>query len=100
MLNWLEANGISFEYSFDNLAKFALRGERDRGVHNVVFVYEYVVSHVTMLGIVPERNLVVVNLHNWNGGPFSQEAQSYAKEIGLKTMAQREFYVYCHKKVK
>ena len=92
-LEWLANRGIRYRWrSPGNLAEVTLNE-----THKVFFCYEYCVSRAVLFKASISSDWVVVNLHNWNGGPFSEEAAKYASDIGATIMSQNEFFVFCHK---
>lgn len=65
------------------------------GKQKLVFVYDYCLSNVGLLSMCPERESVIVNLHNWNGaGCISHEAYETAKHMGITLLAMDRFYEY------
>ena len=43
---------------------------------------------------------IVINLHNWNRAPISEDAQEYASQIGVQLFSQNAFFAYAHKHIK
>ena len=92
MLRWLADRNISYRFkAVDKLTELTLNDQI-----NILFCYEYCVSRAFMFNAPTHNGLIVVNLHRWNGGPFSQEAVEYASEIGVRTMNQKQFFVFAH----
>ena len=65
-----------------------------RGRAKVFFCYKYLCSLNDLYAVPDREGLIVVNLHNWNDGPFTNEAIDYAMEIGMSTMNQKEFFEF------
>ena len=92
VLQWLHDRNIRYEFrKVGNLTEVTLNK-----TYQVFFCYEYLVSRATLFNTPTSSGLIVVNLHNWNGGPFSEAAVRYASEIGVRTMNQQEFFVFAH----
>lgn len=61
----------------------------------LVFVYDYCLSNVGLRSMCPERESVIVNLHNWNGdGCISHEAYETAKHMRITLLTMDRFYEY------
>ena len=92
VLRWLHDRNIQYKFrSVSNLTELILNEK-----YHVFFCYEYCVSRVALFEAPTSRGLIVVNLHNWNDGPFSEGAVRYASQIGIKTMNQQGFFVFAH----
>lgn len=92
VLKWLRRRGIHYEFRTPtNLTEITL-GKR----YEVYFIYKYCASLLDMQLGPLRTDLVVVNLHNWNDGPFSPSARKHASEMGSRTMNQKEFFVFCN----
>ena len=91
---WLKNRNCRVEFrEVSNLVDVAVL-HPIHGRAEVVFCYKYLCS-LTDIYAVPEREgLIVVNLHNWNDGPFTDEAVEHATQIGVRTMNQREFFAF------
>ena len=62
---------------------------------NVIFVYEYCLSDVILLSMLPDENSIIVNLHTWNGERcVSKQAYIRAKEMKVTIMTMDEFREY------
>ena len=64
------------------------------GLANVFFCEKYCVSLEDIYEAPDHDGLIIVNLHNWNQGPFSPQAVAHATEIGVRTMNQTEFFAF------
>ena len=62
--------------------------------HRVKLLYEYTVTDIDLSDIENTDNLIVVNLHRWNGGPYSEKAIRYAATQGFKAFNQDKFFAY------
>ena len=65
--------------------------------HRVKFLYEYTVSVEELSSIEVTDNLLVVNLHNWNGGPYSEKAMRYARTHRFKALNRNGFFSFVHR---
>lgn len=90
VLQWLANRNYDFE--FQSQAKLTQITVNNRWP--VFFCYEYCVSVTTLYNAPDVEDLVIVNLHGWNGGPFSLQAAEYAKKIGATIMNQEEFFLF------
>lgn len=93
VLKWLHDRNIQLQFvSSGNLTEAILNKK-----YHVFFCYEYCVSRVNLYNAPTCRGLIVVNLHNWNDGPFSEDALRYASRLGIATMSQKEFFVFANR---
>ena len=93
ILHWLDQRKIRYRFkAVDKLTELTLN-ERVK----VFLCYEYYVSLDALFNAPVSNGFIVVNLHGWNGGPFSQEAVAYATDIGVRTMNQKQFYSFAYK---
>ena len=52
----------------------------------------------TLISLSPKKDLIIVNLHNWNGdGCISKEAYEQADIMSVKLLTMNNFYKYVHK---
>ena len=70
------------------------------GTHRVKLLYSYMVSISDVVNTVFDSVDSVVNTHNWNRGPWSDDAMEYAESIGLRVFTQGQFFSYCHREHK
>ena len=93
---WLRRNRIVYEIgNYDEITKLLLNKK-----YRVKLCYAYCLSRSDLDEIEVEKDLIVVNLHNWNNGPVSSEAHAFAKEIGMKLLNQNQFFVLAHRRIK
>ena len=93
VLRWLRDRNIQYRFpSVSNLTEVILNEK-----HRVFFCYEYCASRVTIFQAPTSPSLIIVNLHNWNDGPFSKGAVRYASELGVETMNQQKFFAFAHR---
>ena len=64
----------------------------------LVFVYEYCLSEVELLNLMPEENDVIVNLHNWNGESciFQTRHIELAEKMKVTLLTMNDFYKYIY----
>lgn len=93
---WLCRNNIHYEFAdMRNLTELILNGE-----YKIKLCYEYVLSLSNVHMMKLEEGDIVVNLHNWNGGPISDEAHEYGSQIGACLFRQNDFFKFAHKNIK
>lgn len=91
---------------------FALKYLKDRDIHfsfcnkqnvreieclgyHIIFVYEYCLSRNKLERMQPNRNTVIVNLHNWNGEKsISEEAYDFAGKIAVRLLTMDAYYEF------
>ena len=95
-VQWLHRNHIEYEFSDHNEITKLLLNKK----HRVKLCYEYCLSRSDLDEIEVEKGLIVVNLHNWNDGPISSEANAFADEIGIRLLNQNEFFIFAHRNIK
>ena len=95
-LNWLKRNHIVYEFpKFPNLTELMVGGRA-----TLILCYKYIVSLADLQEMSLSRGNIVINLHNWNDGPVSEEAHEFASEIGVLLMNQNDFFVFAHGELK
>ena len=89
-LKYISSRKIDFNFVvYNNLREITI------GNTKIIFVYEYCLSKVRLLEIVPEENNVIVNLHNWNGSAcISQQAYELSDKLNVKLLDMENFYGY------
>lgn len=89
-LKVLRKRKLSFDFpNINNLKEITINGVK------IVFVYEYCLSKVELFKLSPEKNSVILNLHNWNGEfCISTEAYELAKEMKVTLLTMEKFYGY------
>lgn len=93
---WLGKNNIRYEFADRyNLTELILNG-----MYKIKLCYEYVLSLSNLHMMKLEEGDIVVNLHNWNGGPINKEAHKYASQMGVRLFSQNDFFKFAHKNVK
>ena len=61
------------------------------------FIYEYCLSKAELIALAPQKDLNIVNLHNWNGSScISGEAYSQAEIMNINLLTMDNFYKYVH----
>ena len=92
VVRWLQERGVQYAFpDYTKLSELAIGGE-----YNVVLCYEYCVSAAVLEEIIKPHTNIVVNLHNWNDGPFSGQGGAYASRMDVQLLNQREFFVFVH----
>ena len=95
-VQWLRKNGIRFEFAdMHRLTVLTLNG-----VYVVQLCYKYVLSLADVHMMTLQEGDMVVNLHNWNDAPISEDAHSYASQIGVRLFSQNKFFIFAHKNLK
>lgn len=95
-VRWLHNNNISYEFAdMRDLTMLTLNGK-----HRIKLYYKYLLSVSDVHMMTLEEGDIVVNLHNWNGAPKSEDAQKYADQIGVRLFDQNEFFTFAHKNIK
>ena len=62
------------------------------------FIYEYCLSKAELIELAPQKDLIIVNLHNWNGANcISKEAYEQAKIMNIELLTMDDFYKYVHR---
>ena len=95
-MQWLSRTNI--KYKFADMRKLTELTIND--VYEIRLCYKYVLSRADLYTMQLEHCDIVVNLHQWNNAPISEDAQDYASQIGVRLFSQREFFVFAHKELK
>lgn len=66
----------------------------------LLLMYEYEITVNDVMTLQAEENLIIINTHNWNGGPFSSEALEYLNGLNLNIRAlnTNQFAKLCARK--
>ncbi len=95
-VKWLCKNGIRYEFSdMANLTELILNGR-----HKIKLCYQYLLSISEVSDMKLMRDDLVVNLHNWNGAPISEDAREYTSDIGVRLFSQNDFFRFAHRNIK
>jgi hypothetical protein len=96
----LESLNFALKYMNNNQVHFIIENLRNlskvvvNGKH-LQFIYEYCLSKVELISLSPPKDLIIVNLHNWNGkGCISKEAYEQAEIMDVKLLTMDDFYRY------
>lgn len=93
---WLYKNQIQYEFAdMRDLTTMTLNRK-----HKVKLCYKYVLSVSDVQKIALTKGDMVVNLHNWNGAPVSEDAHKYAFQMGVRLFSQKEFFIFAHRNIK
>ena len=95
LLEWLTRNNIPYRFPDVRNLTHIVVGE----TQEVHLGYEYMFSLADLHGVRVVENLIVLNLHHWNGGPFTPDAAAYARRIGVRLLNQNEFFVLAHREL-
>lgn len=89
-LKFIKSRHLSFEFiREDNLREIQIANK------HLVFVYEYCLSKVGLLSMLPEEKTVIVNLHNWNGRScISEEAYECSEQLDVELLTMEDFYAF------
>ena len=89
-LKYIRSRNVSFNFLSDsNLRVITIQNRK------LIFVYEYCLSKSELMHLAPEKNSIVVNLHNWNGeGCISSQAYMLAKQMNVQLLTMGDFYEY------
>ena len=95
-LNFFRSNNIEYEIEdYCDLTTITLNG-----VYRVKLLYSYLVSKNDVFNIPLDTIDGIVNTHNWNGGPWTDEAAEYVESIGVDVYKQNQFLAFCHRELK
>lgn len=92
-LKYIRSRNVRFDFLSDiNLREINIQGTK------LIFVYEYCLSQSKLIHLTPEKNSIVVNLHNWNGEScISSQAYIEAKHMNVRLLTMEAFYEYINK---
>lgn len=93
LLSWLSNNHFAFEIPDEtDISSITLEKK-----YKLKLVYEYCLSGYNIRSMSPSKNLLIVNLHNFNGeGCISPDARQLAENMQVKIFTTNEFYKFCH----
>ena len=93
ILKWLNNSQVEYEFpNFPNLSEIKIKGKLFK------FIYEYCLSREKLISLAPRRDLVVFNLHNFNGeNCISKEAYTQAEIMEVKLLLHDTFYKYVYR---
>ena len=87
----IENDAIPSFLNYNNLREVDVNGIR------LIFIYEYCLSEVQLLNLMPKENDVIVNLHGWNGKScISNQAYQLSKKMKVTLLTMEDFYIYIH----
>ena len=93
---WLYRNNILYEFTdMDNLTILTLNGK-----YKIKLCYKYVLSLSDVHMMTLDKGDMVVNLHNWNNAPISEDAHKYSFKIGVRLFSQDDFFEFARKNIK
>ena len=99
----LDSFNFALEYMFNNRIDFNIDDYHNLSTitvkdKTIKFIYEYCLNKEQLISLSPQRNLVIVNLHNWNGEScISKEAYEQAEIMDVKLLTMKAFYRFIHK---
>ena len=95
-VQWLDKNKIAYEFpNKGDLTELVLNRK-----YKVKLCYEYVLSLSEIHAMDLTEGDTVINLHNWNNGPISKDANEYASSIGVRLFNQNDFFKFAHRNIK
>ena len=87
MLRWLDKRGISYRWEdIRRLTELQVAGK-----YNVVFCYKYSLSNTDVNELAVKKDVIIVNLYNWNNSDIEKRAVARTSEVGVHTLNQLEF---------
>ena len=89
-LKYIRSRNVNFNFLSDsNLSEIIIQNTK------LIFIYEYCLSQSELMCLAPEKNSIVVNLHNWNGEScISSQAYMLAKRMDVRLLTMGAFYGY------
>lgn len=89
-LKYIRSRNIHFSFLDDsNLREISIQNTK------LIFIYEYCLSQAELMRLAPEKNSIVVNLHNWNGeNCISNQAYMLAERMNVRLLTMGAFYEY------
>ena len=89
-INYITKKGVFYTFvKPNNLREIQIHGVK------MIFVYDYCLSDVALRTMCPERESVIVNLHNWNDQScISNAAYKTAEQMGVTLLTMDAFYEY------
>ena len=95
-VRWLHRNNIRYEFAdMRKLTALTLNES-----YEIRLCYEYRLSRADLYMMKLDQGDIVVNLHQWNNAPITDEAYSYASQIGVQLFGQNRFFVFVHNELK
>jgi len=99
----LESLNFALQYLNNNHIPFIIKDSKN--LTDVIikekpfkFIYEYCLSKAELIALVPQKDLTIVNLHNWNGSScISGEAYAQAEKMNVNLLTMDDYYKYVHK---
>lgn len=90
VLKYIRQRGIQYRFVNESCLREIIIDKT-----HFLFVYEYCLSKADIMQICPPTDVVVVNLHNWNGeGCISKEAYEIAETMGVTLLTTEAFQKY------
>ena len=91
-LKYMKSRNVDYRFlNYNNLREVDVNGIR------LIFIYEYCLSEVQLLNLMPKENDVIVNLHGWNGKScISNQAYQLSKKMKVTLLTMEDFYIYIH----
>ena len=89
-MRFIRSRKVKFKFLHDtNIREIVINDTK------VLFIYDYCLSQAELMRLSPEKNSVVVNLHNWNGTScISQQAYDQAERMNVTLLTMDDFYEY------
>lgn len=102
----LESLNFALKYLKDRGIKYTFRDKQniheiDCLGHHIIYVYKYCLSRNDLERLLPGKDTVIVNLHNWNGEKcISHEAYIFAETIDVTLLTMDAYYDFIKNKRK
>lgn len=89
-LKFISSRNVKYSFFSDNnIREIVIHGTK------MTFAYEYCLSKANLICLSPEKNSIVVNLHNWNGEScISKQAYELAERMNVMLLTMDAFYEY------
>ncbi|OIR24891.1 HNH endonuclease [Bathymodiolus thermophilus thioautotrophic gill symbiont] len=91
-LQYLNKNNIQFAIeNYKNLTDIVIKDKPFK------FIYKYCLSKADLIAFAPQKDLTIINLHNWNSSScISNEAYIQAEIMSINLWTIDNFFIYIH----
>lgn len=96
-IRWIAKNHLNLEFlDMQDLSYLKINNDT-----TIKMEYEYCLSENFVRELCPERGLIIVNLHNFNGdGCIGEGVRELGESMGIKVFTSNDFYLFCHNNLK